>query len=194
MSSEINQTLHSARGTQGSHLSSTRALTTSAVCVALLAVSAYISFPLPFTPAMVTALTIMVNLVGFLKTPKQAAVILGIYLLLGMVGVPVFVGGTSGMAKIFGPTGGFNLGFLAAVVAMSAIRGGRKWSVCKLVALGVLVGMPIIYAGGCISMYLVAKVGLWKTLVMAVFPFLIGDVLKVVLAAFLASRLQRYVF
>lgn len=143
---------------------------------------------------MVTALTIMVNLVGFLKTPKQAAVILGIYLLLGMVGVPVFVGGTSGMAKIFGPTGGFNLGFLAAVVAMSAIRGGRKWSFGKLVALGVLVGMPIIYAGGCISMYLVAKVGLWKTLVMAVFPFLIGDVLKVVLAAFLASRLQRYVF
>ena len=45
-------------------------------------------FPLPFTPAMVTALTIMVNLVGFLKTPKQAAVILGIYLLLGMVGSP----------------------------------------------------------------------------------------------------------
>ena len=111
-----------------------------------------------------------------------------------MVGVPVFVGGTSGMAKIFGPTGGFNLGFLAAVVAMSAIRGGRKWSFGKLVALGVLVGMPIIYAGGCIRMYLVAKVGLWKTLVMAVFPFLIGDVLKVVLAAFLASRLQRYVF
>ena len=79
MSDEINQTLHSARRAQGVHLSSTRALTTSAVCVALLAVSAYISFPLPFTPAMVTALTIMVNLVGFLKRAlKQAAIILGI--------------------------------------------------------------------------------------------------------------------
>ena len=54
--------------------------------------------------------------------------------------------------------------------------------------------MPIIYVGGCLSMYLVAKVGVWKTLVMAVFPFLIGDTLKVVLAAFLANRLQRYGF
>ncbi|WP_432642075.1 biotin transporter BioY [Acidaminococcus sp.] len=125
--------------------------------------------------------------------PKQAGIILGIYLLLGAVGVPVFVGGTSGMIKLIGPTGGFNLGFLAAAVAMSAVRGNTR-SFRKLVAIGICVGMPIIYIGGCISMYAVAKVGVWKTLVMAVFPFLIGDTLKVVLAAFLANRMQRYGF
>ena len=87
-------------------------MTLTGVCVALLAASAYISFPLPFTPAMVTALTIMVNFVAFVMTPKEAGLTLLIYLLLGIVGVPVFVGGTSGIAKIIGPTGGFNIGFL----------------------------------------------------------------------------------
>lgn len=103
------------------------------------------------------------------------------------------MGGTSGLIKLIGPTGGFNLGFLVAAIAMSAVRGNSR-SFKKLVAIGICVGMPIIYIGGCISMYTVAKVGVWKTLVMAVFPFLIGDTLKVVLAAFLANRLQRYGF
>ena len=52
--------------------------------------------------------------------------------------------------------------------------------------------MPVIYICGCISMYAVNRIGVWATLVSAVFPFLIGDVLKVVVAAMLASRLYRY--
>lgn len=191
--SEMRESLHPSAAAVTGQREQLRVMTASAVCVALLAVSAYISFPLPFTPAMVTALTIMVNLVAFLMKPKQAGIILGIYLLLGAVGVPVFVGGTSGLLKLIGPTGGFNLGFLVAAIAMSAVRGSSR-SFRKLVAIGICVGMPIIYIGGCISMYAVAKVGVWKTLIMAVFPFLIGDTLKVVLAAFLANRLQRYGF
>ena len=191
--SEMRENLHPSAAAVTGQREQVRVMTASAVCVALLAVSAYISFPLPFTPAMVTALTIMVNLVAFVMKPKQSGIILGIYLLLGAVGVPVFVGGTSGLIKLIGPTGGFNLGFLVAAIAMSAVRGNSR-SFKKLVAIGICVGMPIIYIGGCISMYAVAKVGVWKTLVMAVFPFLIGDTLKVVLAAFLANRLQRYGF
>lgn len=168
-----------------------RMMTTTAVCVALLAVSAYISFPLPFTPAMVTALTIVVNLVAFIMKPKQAVMTILIYLLLGVAGVPVFVGGTSGLIKIIGPTGGFNLGFLAAVAAMSAFRGDSH-DFRRLVTAGICIGMPVIYICGCISMYAVNRIGVWATLVSAVFPFLIGDVLKVVVAAMLASRLYRY--
>ena len=123
--SETRENLHPSVAVTGSR-EQIRFMTGNAVCVALLAVSAYISFPLPFTPAMVTALTIMVNLVAFIMKPKQAGIILGIYLLLGAVGVPVFVGGTSGLGKLIGPTGGFNLGFLAAAVAMSAVRGNSR--------------------------------------------------------------------
>ncbi|MCH3949395.1 MAG: biotin transporter BioY [Acidaminococcus sp.] len=140
---------------------------------------------------MVTALTIMVNLVAFIMKPKQAGMTILIYLLLGVAGVPVFVGGTSGLIKIIGPTGGFNAGFLVAVIAMSAFRGDSH-DFKKLVTTGICIGMPIIYICGCISMYAVNHIGVWATLVSAVFPFIIGDVLKVVVAAMLASRLYRY--
>jgi biotin transport system substrate-specific component len=140
---------------------------------------------------MVTALTIMVNFVAFIMGPKQAGMTILIYLLIGIAGVPVFVGGTSGIAKIIGPTGGFNVGFLFAAIAMSAVRGHSR-NFKKLVTIGICVGMPIIYIGGCISMYAVNRVGVWATLVTAVIPFLFGDVVKVVIAATMASKLERY--
>ncbi len=164
-------------------------MTKMALCVALLAVAAYISFPLPFTPAMVTGLTVAVNLVAFILPPKQALIVMIIYVLLGAVGVPVFVGGTAGLGKIFGPTGGFIIGFVVAAFVMSLLR-GNSCNYKKMLLLGIAVGMPIIYVGGCISMYAVAGMSVWKTLIIAVFPFIIGDVLKVILAAFLADRLN----
>ena len=84
--SEMRENLHPSAAAVTGQREQVRVMTASAVCVALLAVSAYISFPLPFTPAMVTALTIMVNLVAFVMKPKQAGIILGIYLLLGLWG------------------------------------------------------------------------------------------------------------
>jgi biotin transport system substrate-specific component len=140
---------------------------------------------------MVTALTIMVNFVAFVMEPKQAGMTILIYLLIGIAGVPVFVGGTSGIAKIIGPTGGFNVGFLVAAMAMSACR-GHSHHFRKLVMLGICVGMPVIYIGGCISMYAVNRVGVMATLWTAVIPFLFGDVVKVVIAAMMASKLSRY--
>ena len=69
--------------------------------------SIYISFPLPFSPAMVTALTLVATLIGLLLQPKDALIVFIIYILLGAVGLPVFVGGTAGLGKLLGPTGGF---------------------------------------------------------------------------------------
>lgn len=64
-------------------------------------------FPLPFSPAMVTALTLVATLTGLLLQPKDAFIVFIIYILLGAVGLPVFVGGTAGLGKLLGPTGGF---------------------------------------------------------------------------------------
>ena len=173
-------------------LTKTRTLTKMALCVALLAISAYISFPLPFTPAMVTALTIVVNLVAFILKPHEAFLVLLAWMILGAAGVPVFVGGTAGLGKLVGPTGGFVVSFLVAGWLMSKLRGNTN-SFKRFVFLGIVVGMPVIYIGGCISMYLVAHMGVWATLVAAVFPFLLGDVVKVLIAAFLATRINKLV-
>lgn len=186
---KMNGNLHSVAA-PAAPSSQVRELTLSGVFVALLTVSAYLSFPLPFTPAKVTALTIMVNLVGFMMRPRQAAITMTVYLLLGAVGVPVFGAGAGGMDKLLGPTGGFYFGFWLAAVGISMLRGqSTNFKTCML--LGVCLGMPVIYVGGCISMYMVAKVGLWKTLIMAVFPFIFGDVLKTFAAAFIAKQLRK---
>jgi biotin transport system substrate-specific component len=174
-------------------LGKTRRLTLMALNVALLAISAYISFPLPFTPAMVTALTIVVNLAAFTLKPKEAGLTLFIWILLGCVGVPVFVGGTAGLARLVSPTGGFIFGFWFAAILMSAVRGERH-SFKALMATGVLVGMPVIYIFGCIGMYAVAGIGVWATLISAVFPFIFGDLVKTAAAALIASHLHRYGF
>ena len=174
--------------TQTESLQSTRVMTRIGLCVALMAVSSYISFPLPFTPAMVTALTIMVNLVGFVLPPKEAFITVLVFILLGAVGVPVFVGGTSGFGKLLGPTGGFILGFLVASPLMSYLRHGQH-DFKRNVVLGILVGMTVIYIAGAISMYMVAHYSVWQTLVAAVFPFIFGDIVKVLIAATLAKKL-----
>jgi len=174
--------------TQTETLSGTRVMTRIGLCVALCAVSSYISFPLPFTPAMVTALTIMVNLVGFVLNPREAFITMLVFVLLGAVGVPVFVGGTSGFGKLLGPTGGFILGFLLAAPLISFFRHGQN-NFKRNVFLGIAVGMIVIYIAGAISMYLVAHYSLWQTLVAAVFPFIFGDIVKVLIAATLAKKL-----
>ncbi|WP_110953713.1 biotin transporter BioY [Anaerosinus massiliensis] len=168
----------------------TRVLTKIAICVALLSVSAYISIPLPFTAAMLTALTIVVNLIAFVLSPKQAFITLAVYILLGVVGVPVFVGGVSGPGKLFGPTGGFIFGYLAAVPLMSLCK-GKTNSFKRYMAVDVFIGMPIIYLGGMLSMCLVQDLDIFSTLIVAVFPFIVGDLVKSGIAAYLGVKLNR---
>ncbi|MBQ1875828.1 MAG: biotin transporter BioY, partial [Selenomonas sp.] len=55
----------------------------------------------------------------------------------------------------------------------------------------VLVGVPLTYVGGLISMMLVMQVGLWQGLIMAVFPFIPGDIMKALLAAFIGVRVNK---
>ena len=167
----------------------TRNLTKMALCVALLAISSYLAFPLPFTPAMVVGTTIIVNMTAFILKPNDAFLVLLAWLLIGAIGVPVLPGGSAGLGRLVGPTGGFYVAFAIAAWLMSKLLNGSN-SFKRMVFLGIAVGMPVIYVGGCISMYLVAHMGVWATLVAAVFPLIFGDVVKVVAGAFLATRIN----
>lgn len=168
----------------------TQDLTKIGICVALLCVSAYISIPLPFTAAMLTALTLTLNLVAFLLTPKQTLIAVSVYILLGAAGIPVFVGGTAGFGKLIGPTGGFILGFLIAAPLMSHFKGSRP-SFRRYLLVAVAIGMPIIYICGSISMCFVQRLDLMATLIAAVFPFIPGDLLKAAASAYLGVKMQK---
>ncbi len=168
----------------------TNELTKMSICIALLCVSAYLSFPLPFSPAMVTAQTIVVNLIALVLTPKQALITVGLYILIGILGLPVFSGGASGLAKILSPTGGFILGFLIVAPLMSCLKNSSvHLQSYLLVTIGV--GMPVIYLFGAIWMSYVNQIGFLPALQVAVIPFIFGDVVKCVMASLVAVKLNQ---
>lgn len=165
-------------------------LTKIALCITLLIVCSYLVVPLPFTPVVITGQTLAVNLIALLLTPKQTFAAIGVYLLAGLIGLPVFAGGISGPAKFVSPTGGFLIGFLAAAVLISLLKGKNNqfWRYLLVTA---LVGIPVINLFGVIMMSITQGVTLQAAFLSTVAPFLIGDVIKAVLASLLAFLLNK---
>ena len=166
-----------------------RDLTKMSMCVALCCVTAYISFPLPFTPGLVTALTFALSLTAYLLPPKQTFTVILIYILLGAVGLPVFAGG-QGLIRLIGPAGGFYFAWLPAYALLSLAKGEIP-NFKRYLLMNILIAVPITYLGGLISMILVLEVGIFEAATMAVFPFIPGDIIKAVAAAILGVKLQK---
>lgn len=106
-----------------------RELTRIALLVAMLSVSSYIAFPVPFSPVPIVAQTLVINLIALLLTSRQAFKTVAIFLAVGAMGMPVFARGSSGLGALVGPSGGFFVGYLVAVVVMSKLKelsGGQK--------------------------------------------------------------------
>ena len=147
----------------------------------LVALLAQVSVPLPFTPVPLTGQTLAVLLVGAALGAKRGAASLMLYTLEGAVGLPVFAGGEAGLAKLFGPTGGYLLGFIAAagVVGYLAERGLDRRVRTALVPF--LAGSVTIYVFGVIG--LAFYLGLPGAITAGLLPFLLGDAIKLALAA-----------
>ena len=165
-------------------------MTKMALCVALCCVSGFISFPLPFTPGLVTALTMALGVTAFVLTPKQTFITICVYVMMGGIGLPIFPGGRGGLGALLGPTGGFYLAFPIAYLLVSYFK-GKAINLKRYAIVNIILGVPLSYVGGLISMMLVMNVGLWEGLVMAVFPFIPGDIMKAVGAAFIAVKVNK---
>lgn len=164
-------------------------LTKMALCMAFCCVAAFISFPLPFTPGLVTALTIAIGVTALVLPPNLAFVAVASYVFLGAVGLPLFPGGVGGLGRLLGPTGGFYFGWPIVCWLQSRLK-GKQINFRRYALVTVGIGVPLTYVGGLISMMLVMQVDLWQGLVMAVFPFIPGDIMKALLAAFIGARVN----
>ncbi len=147
------------------------------------AAMAQVRIPLPFTPVPLTGQTLAVLVVGAALGARKGAASLVLYLLLGMVGLPFFAGGSHGFAVLAGPTGGYLIGFIAAayLIGLLSARGLDRRIPTALVAF--LAGEVVIYLFGVawLSFFL----GLKGALIAGLLPFLVGDALKLVAAALL---------
>lgn len=164
-------------------------LTKMALLTTMICISAYIVIPLPFSPVSLTAQTLVVNLIALLLTPGQAVFSIAVYILLGLIGLPVFSGGMGGPAKLFGPTGGYLMAYLLAVALMSWLK-GKKYNPIRYSAVTVLVGMPVIYFFGSLYMKFLTGMDWAGVLTAAVLPFIPLDIFKCLAAVMIARPVQ----
>ena len=167
-----------------------REMTKIALCVALLCVASYLSFPIPFTPIVITGQTLMVHLLGLVLAPVSALVAMVVYLLLGIVGLPVFAGGSAGIGVLLGPTGGYILGFVAAAPMVSLCK-GKKVNLFRYLFATVLVGTLVIDFLGSAFFCMQQQISLLEGFALTVVPFLPGDIIKCVMASVVGVAVNR---
>jgi biotin transport system substrate-specific component len=139
---------------------------------------------IPLQPVPITGQTFAVLLVGMALGARRGALALALYLAEGIAGLPVFTAGQSGLAYMLGPTGGYLVGFIpaAALVGWLAERGFDRNLLTTLAAM--VAGNLVIYAFGLA--WLTQIIGSFDTALSAgMYPFLLGDAIKAVLAALL---------
>lgn len=159
----------------------------SSLFVALIAVGAFIAIPIG--PVPIVLQNMFVLLAGLLLGPVWGLACVAVYLIIGLAGLPVFAGGTSGLGKLFGPTGGYLLGYLPCVfITASVSKGLGKKPAFDILAM--VLGSLIVYSAGVPWLKAVMGISLEKAIMIGMVPFLIGDALKIVAAAFLAKALR----
>lgn len=165
-----------------------RNLTVTSLLAALTAILSMVAVPLPGSPVPMTGQTLGVMLAGALLGPWWGSASMLAYLGIGCLGFPVFSGGRAGFATLAGPTGGYLLGFvLGAWItgALSQYLRGRYYALACTAG-----GVVVVHALG--TVWLALQTGrTWpEAFAVGSAPFLAGDLVKVVLASFLCSRLR----
>lgn len=162
-----------------------RLLAASAIFVALIAVGGWISVPvlmIPFTMQnffMLLAAAVM---------KRYAVIPVGLYVLLGTLGLPIFHNGTAGIGILLGPTGGFLIGFvvMAGIAGLLFEKQSVRFDILALAAFGV--GAYAFAAGW----FMISTGASFAAAVLAcIVPFVIGDIIKSAIIEAIVLRLRR---
>jgi biotin transport system substrate-specific component len=164
-----------------------RGLVLASLMAALTAVGS--TLIIPFGPVPIVLTNLFVLLSGLLLGSRRGLISMGLYLLIGIAGMPVFAGGSGGMAHVLGPTGGYLFGYAAAAGITGFIS---ERSRCRLLPeiLAVTAGILAIYLMGVPWLKWVTRLSWSKALLIGVLPFVPGDAIKASIALMLARTLR----
>ena len=156
----------------------------------VIALSAQVAVLLPFSPVPVTLQTFAVLMIGALLGPWRAALSVLTYIMQGAAGLPVFALGRAGFAVLLGPTGGYLLGFIAAayITGLLAERGWDRRIATTILAMAL--GNAAVYPFALLWLCCLTGTNS-AVLIVGLYPFIVGDLLKVVLAAVFSHRAER---
>jgi len=170
----------------------TKDMTKVALLVALIAVGAFISIPIG--PVPFSLQNFFVFMTGLLLSPGLAALTVFIYVLLGLIGVPILAGFTGGPQSIFKPSFGFLIAFIIGAYLISKMayneKDFKKIMVALILAeiLFYLIGIPYMYV--ILNNVLGNPMNISKVLALGMTPFIIPDLIKAVIAAIIAPKIK----
>jgi biotin transport system substrate-specific component len=159
----------------------------ASLLAALMAAGAFISIPIG--PVPIVLQNMFVFLAGLLLGSRWGLAGVAVYLLTGACGLPVFAGGLGGIGRIVGPTGGYLMGYLPAVFVAGYIseKTGKR---VGYDILAMICATAVLYACGVTWLKILTGMTWSKTMLAGMYPFLVGDALKIVAAAVIAKALR----
>lgn len=166
-----------------------RKLVYAALFAALTAAAAWVAIPLPYVP--ITLQTFFVILAGALLGAYFGPLSMVAYLILGLIGLPVFAQGQSGLGALLGPSGGYLIGFVLCAFIVGLLSDIRKnpgflWY-CLVMAAGTLA----LYACGVLQLSVVLHMPAGQAALIGALPFVPGDILKIIVASIIARKVKR---
>lgn len=186
----------------------TNRLTRIALMSAVLCVVSPFAITFPFSPVPVSLATLMLYLCVYILGKCDAVISCAVYLLIGLVGIPVFSGFTGGLGKVLGPTGGYLIGYLF-LVAISGwfvekwshgSKGGnlmkeRRGFLCGMnylmQGIGMLLGTAACYFFGSLWLSYQSGIEFTAALGVGVLPFILGDVVKLVAGIIIGNAVRK---
>ena len=158
-----------------------------AIGAALIAVLAQISIPIG--PVPFTLQNFAIGLIATVFRPREAVLSVGLYLLLGAIGLPVFAGGGAGFHVLVGPSAGYLwFDLLYAGVTSYLIHKNSNY---VRIFIANLLGDSLVFVGGILSLHFLAGMPFDKALAVGVLPFIIPDLAKIIAISFIGKPLLK---
>lgn len=157
------------------------------IMTALTCVLAPLSLPIGPVPISLTNLVIYLSI--YILGMKRGTISYLVYLLIGLVGLPVFSGFTGGAGKLFGPTGGYLIGFIPMAIVAGIIIDRFRDSRWKCF-LGMVLGTLICYLFGTVWLAYQANMDFKSALFAGVIPFIPGDLIKMAVVVMIAPQIR----
>lgn len=167
----------------------TKEITLTGLMAAVTCIAGPLSLALPFSPVPISLTNLAIYFSVYILGMRRGTISYLVYLLLGLVGLPVFSAFTSGPAKLFGPTGGYLIGFIfMALICGYCID---RWNGQVIMSfLGMAAGTAVTYGFGTVWLAYQSDLGFGEALALGVFPFVVGDLAKMVITLLIGSQVR----
>lgn len=175
--------------TKGSRRIDTKSITIIGLMAAVTCIMGPLSLSIPVSPVPISLTNLAVYFSIYVLGMKRGTASYIIYLLIGLIGIPVFSSFTSGPAKLLGPTGGYLIGFIFMAIICGFFI--DKWNNRLINFVGMVLGTLVCYAFGTAWLAYQASMGFNAALAAGVIPFIPGDLTKIVIALIVGPEIRK---